>query len=216
MPGDANQDLSFDQLDLVQALQAGKYLSGETAAWREGYWDGAPGGEPGTPPTGNGFFDQLDIIAALTAGKYLQGPYAALSGPGTPGDAQTSLVYDAGTGELSVDSPADRNLTSINIDSASGAFVGEKPPALDGSFDNFAAGNIFKATFGSEFGAVSFGNVLPAGLAEQAEIDDLTAVGSLAGGGDLGDVDLVYIPEPSSILLLLLGMFGLLTRRQCK
>jgi hypothetical protein len=36
---------------------------------------------------------------------------------------------------------------------------------------------------------------------------DLTVVGSLAGGGDLGSVDLIYIPvpEPSSILLLFVG-----------
>ena len=35
---------------------------------------------------------------------------------------------------------------------------------------------------------------------------DLSAVGSLAGGGDLGDVDLVYVPEPSSALLLAVGL----------
>lgn len=34
---------------------------------------------------------------------------------------------------------------------------------------------------------------------------DLTVVGSLAGGGDLGAVDLIYVPEPSSFLLLICG-----------
>ena len=74
-PGDANQDLSFDHLDIVQVLQAAKYLTGEPATWGEGDWDGAPGGEPGNPPPGNGQFDQLDIIAALSGGWYLTGPY---------------------------------------------------------------------------------------------------------------------------------------------
>jgi hypothetical protein len=35
-------------------------------------------------------------------------------------------------------------------------------------------------------------------------------IGSLAGGGDLGNVDLVYIPEPASLLLLGMGIFALL------
>ena len=38
---------------------------------------------------------------------------------------------------------------------------------------------------------------VPAGIAENELAADLS-VGSLAGGGDLGDVDLVYIPEPSA------------------
>jgi len=31
-------------------------------------------------------------------------------------------------------------------------------------------------------------------------------VGSLAGGGDLGPVDLIYVPEPATIFLLGLGL----------
>ena len=32
---------------------------------------------------------------------------------------------------------------------------------------------------------------------------------STAGGGDLGNVDLIYIPEPTTLLLLTLGLLGL-------
>ena len=99
--GDADQDLDFDQLDLVKVQIAAKYLTGQAATWGEGDWDGAPGGEQGNPPAGNGFFDQLDIIAALGPGHYLTGPYSALAGPGTVGDGQASLVYDTASGELS-------------------------------------------------------------------------------------------------------------------
>jgi hypothetical protein len=35
---------------------------------------------------------------------------------------------------------------------------------------------------------------------------DLTVVGSLAGGGDLGNVELIYVPEPSAIGILFMGM----------
>ena len=208
--GDADQDLDFDQLDLVAVSIAAKYLTGNPATWGEGDWNGAPGGSQGNPPAGDGQFNQVDIIAALGPGHYLTGPYAALAGDGgMKGDNQTSLVYDSNTGELGVDAPANVDLTSINITSGGSRFVGDKPAVLDGAFDNFAADNIFKATFGSSFGDISFGEVLPAGLSSEEVVADLTAVGSLAGGGDLGAVDLIYIPEPTSLFLVLLGTMGM-------
>ena len=75
--------------------------------------------------------------------------------------------------------------------------------------------NIFKATFGSSFGSLSFGIVAQAGLSEQLVLNDLTVVGSLAGGGDLGAVDLIYIPEPSTFVLLAIGFaFGITACRR--
>ena len=216
LAGDANMDLEFNQLDLVQVQIAAKYLTGQAATWGEGDWNGAPGGEPGSPPAGNGFFDQLDIIGALGAGTYLTGPYAAVAKGGTTGDDQTSLVYDAGTGELSVDPPAGKDLTSINITSAGSKFVGDKPAVLDGAFDNFGADNIFKATFGGSFGSITFGNALAAGIGEDELAADLSAVGSLAGGGDLGAVDLVYVPEPTSLVLTVFGVMLLGVARRAR
>jgi hypothetical protein len=213
--GDANQDLSFDQLDLVQVQIAAKYFTGQTATWGDGDWNGAPGGGPGTPPPGNGLFDQFDVIAALGAGTYLTGPYTSVQPRGKLSDGQTSVVYDATTGEIAVDSPAGRELTSINIDSASGVFTGDAAQNLGGSFDNDADNNVFKATFGSTFGSLSFGNVAQAGLSQEFFLGDLTVIGSLAGGGDLGDVDLIYVPEPASALLLTVGLvIGLLHFRR--
>lgn len=78
-PGDADQDLSFDQFDLVQVQQAAKYRTGQAATWGEGDWNGAPGGFPGSPPEGDGVFDQFDIIAAQQAAVYRTGSYAGLS-----------------------------------------------------------------------------------------------------------------------------------------
>ena len=204
--GDADMDLDFDQLDLVQVQIAAKYLTGQVATWGEGDWNGAPGGEPGNPPPGNRLFDQLDIVSALGAGKYLTGPYGALQPAGQTGDTQTSVVYDARTGELSVDAPAGTELTSINIDSATGIFTGDAAQNLGGSFDHDSDDNIFKATFGSSFGGLSFGKVAQSGLSEPFVLGDLTVVGSLAGGGDLGEVNLVYVPEPTSALLLACGL----------
>jgi hypothetical protein len=213
--GDADQDLDFDQLDLVRVQIAAKYLTGRAASWGEGDWNGAPGGQQGNPPAGNGFFDQLDIIAALAPGHYLTGPYAALANAnGARGDGQTSIIYNAGTGEVAVDAPAGTNLTSVNIDSAGRIFTGAPAQNLGGSFDNDSDNNIFKATFGSSFGSLSFGNVAQAGLSQQFVLNDLTVVGSLAGGGALGNVDLIYIPEPSTIVLALLGVLAVFTGRR--
>ena len=47
--GDADQDLDFDQLDLVKVQIAGKYLTGQAATWGDGDWNGAPGGRSAVP-----------------------------------------------------------------------------------------------------------------------------------------------------------------------
>ncbi len=205
-PGDADQDLDFDQLDLIQVQQAAKYLTALPATWGEGDWDGAPGGAVGSPPAGNGLFNQLDIIRAQQGATYLTGPYAGLVPGATEGDSQTSVGYDAGTGEVWVDAPGGVELTSINIDSTAGIFTGQAARNLGGSFDNDADNNIFKATFGSSFGSLSFGNVAQPGLSEEFMLNDLSVVGSLAGGGGLGAVDLIYVPEPGALPLLALGL----------
>ena len=46
LAGDADMDLDFDQLDLVRVQVAAKYLTGQTATWGEGDWNGAPGENP--------------------------------------------------------------------------------------------------------------------------------------------------------------------------
>ena len=88
----------------------------------------------------------------------------------------------------------------------SGIFTGSPADNLEGTFDNDTDHNIFKATFGSSFGSLSFGAVAQAGLSEEFVANDLTVVGSLAGGGGLGEVDLVYVPEPTTALLLAVGL----------
>ena len=92
-----------------------------------------------------------------------------------------------------------------------GIFTGEEAQNLGGSFDNDDDNNIFKATFGTSFGSLSFGNVAQTGLSEESLLGDLIVIGSLAGGGDLGDVDLVYVPEPSTVILVIIGWLGVVT-----
>lgn len=206
-PGDANRDFRFDQQDIVQVLQAGKYLTGQPATWGEGDWNGGPGGYAAEPPRGDGTFNQQDIVAALQSGTYLTGAYAAISAGGQIGDEQTTIIYNAITGEIAVDAPASTELTSINIDSAAAIFTGD-PPMNINPFGCCSDNNLFKATFGGSFGSLSFGNVAQTGLSRDFVLNDLTVIGSLAGGGDLGAVDLIYVPEPSTWLLLSMAAVG--------
>ena len=57
--GDANSDYVFDQRDLLQVLEYGKYDSGQAATWEEGDWNG------------DGRFDRLDLVAAMQTSRYL-------------------------------------------------------------------------------------------------------------------------------------------------
>ena len=82
------------------------------------------------------------------------------------------------------------------------------------SFDSYGLDHILKATFGGSFGETELGVVLPSGLSFNAVLNDLTAVGSLVGGGAIGPVDLVYVngtasmPEPSTAAVFL-GLTGI-------
>jgi hypothetical protein len=181
LPGDANLDRQFDSLDIVAVLQAGKYRTGEVAAWADGDWNG------------DFRFGQMDIVAALATGVYLTGPYAAVAAapPSVPiAEAENTSVftgaYGAGTNSLGADRSA--------------------APGLDHAspLDDFA---------GSSFGSLSYGNVAQSGLSEEFVLNDITVIGSLAGGGDLGNVDLIYVPEPSTVLLAVLGVLGVIARR---
>ena len=110
-------------------------------------------------------------------------------------------------------------IVSGNIDQIKGVWLGEFKLVMKNEQANAQLASVLafgktvaSATFGAEFGDTTFGVVLPAGLSRDTVLNDLTVVGSLAGGGDLGEVDLVYVPEPSSVVLLALGLVIGLTR----
>ncbi len=79
--GDANQDYSFDESDLLAIFQSGKYRTGLPARWSDGDWNGAPAGRVGDPPSGDGLFDESDLIAAFSNGLYRAGSYIDRASP---------------------------------------------------------------------------------------------------------------------------------------
>ena len=84
-----------------------------------------------------------------------------------------------------------------------------EPAKIFGSFDLDSDCQIFTVSFGTTFGSRSLGNVAQTGLSEDFVLNDLRVFGSLPGGRDLGPVDLIYIPEPTTLVLLTLGLLGL-------
>ena len=213
LAGDSDQDFDFDQFDLIKVQVAAKYLTGQPATWGEGDWDGAPGGRHGSPPAGDGFFSQPDIIAALSPAHYLTGPYASTSDGDSgsldqtvlaPGENNVTVTYDADTGNLSVDAPRVRELTSIHLQSADGSFGGGRPAVLDGTFDSMDQSGIFKATFGGSFESVEFGELLPTQRSADELLADLSLQGTWHDGGRFEGFTLVLasVPEPHTMGLL--------------
>lgn len=124
-----------------------------------------------------------------------------------------TLIYSPATGDLHLVT-RNREITTIEIISADRLFQGDRPPELDGLFDVYNAGKIFKLD-PAGFGDLFFPAALPPDLSFAELAQDLTINGSVVGGGAL-DATLQYefIPEPRSSLLAIFGVIGIgLVRR---
>ncbi len=124
------------------------------------------------------------------------------------------MVYSPATGELSVDAPAGVELTSINIDSASGIFTGDAAQNLGGSFDNdadaqYLQGHVRQQLWFAQLWQRGSGRAVRAVRRRRSDGRWLTR-----WRRRLGPVDLVYVPEPSTVVLLLMGLAGLIARSQ--
>ena len=139
--------------------------------------------------------------------------WATLMPGGVEGDIRTSIVYDAGSGELGVDAPMNADLASILIDSQAGILTGGPAENLEGPFDLHSDSKLFKMD-DAGFGSLSFGAVAPPGLSEALVLADLEVNATLLGGGKTGSVDLVYVPEPTTLALLVLGSHAMSRRRR--
>lgn len=202
--GDANQDLQFDQLDLVQVQIAAKYLTGQPATWGEGDWNAAPGGSPDAPPTGDGLFNQLDIVAAQQAGMYLTGPYAAVGPNGDSADGQFDIDFGETASDTVVDASGGALEISTRLDTGAPSYTSD---AADlGSSLGMETGSEFNnTTLDILFDSISFGTVGQSALADRSAPGHVGFANSLSEDGGRGEYDLIYVPEPASAFLLLVG-----------
>jgi hypothetical protein len=180
---------------LAQVIERGKYETGQPATWGDGDWNGGGAIDADHLPVGDGRFDREDILAAAYVANYhvaldfgvtcdaIQVRYDRLDSGGRQHDGRASILYDAATGEISWESPAGVDLGSVYLASDNGIFTRQTSQGLDGDFDIATNQVLFKAQFGRPFGALSLGPVARAGLPEKFVLADLTATGTLAGGG---------------------------------
>ncbi len=109
------------------------------------------------------------------------------------------LLYDPTTGNLTLDVPDSvEALTTFDLKSRAKVFVGERPVftdgtpgVLDGAFDVFNDGQIFRLG-PTGFRTTDFGSVLPTGLDAAVLADDLCAAGSLRRGGSLPELTIGF------------------------
>ncbi|MCA9171498.1 MAG: hypothetical protein KDB23_27710, partial [Planctomycetales bacterium] len=108
-----------------------------------------------------------------------------------PEPVLTQFIYDANTGELSIESAL--SLTTLQIISASGIFTGSPAANLGAEFDVDTDVKVFKVE-PAGFSNLSLGPVARAGLPRSFLERDLSIDGSRAAGGRLGQFELVVIP----------------------
>lgn len=159
----------------------------------------------------------FSVALVLLCGSFAKAaiPTNATVGAGAD-DGVISLIYDPANGSLSLDA-AGKELTALEVLSAGSNFKGAKPEQVNGLFDVFTPAKFFILKPGTaRFGDQNFGAALAPGMSKEAIGADLTVTGALFPQGGLGTVDLMYVPEPSSMGLLSLGLLGLIRARRNK
>ena len=135
-----------------------------------------------------------------------------LAGGGAIGDDRFSFVYHARTGELSAESPIEREIITLGLSSDAGIFkTCENFRLAGGTLDFWVPGELFDGSFGPA-PSFSFGEVVEPGLSGDFLLGDLRYVASvLPWQPPVPEFDLTYtpVPEPSTLALAVLGLLSL-------
>lgn len=143
-------------------------------------------------------------LLALTVILLPSASFAAIETDGVTGDGRVSLIYDPTDGRIALDAAIP--VAIFEVISASGIFTGQRPELIQPPFDVFTPSKLFFIRTAG-ISDTDFGLAAAPGLSKSFLGGDLTISGSgpavlhFAGGADL-----VYVPEPSSVSLLAVGL----------
>lgn len=158
------------------------------------------------------------VVMMFAAVSWAQKPADSTST--SPDPDAINIVYDPDSGNLALDIgdnlTPDPYLSSFQIESAGSLLEGPFPPEfVSGFFDVYTPEKSFHLDVNGFHDFGSFGNV---GLGRTGPelLADFTVDGSRLPDGDLADINVHIvappIPEPSSIVLVLVAALGLMIR----
>jgi hypothetical protein len=202
--GDADADGDVDTADTTTVYQNFTGAGGVGKSWTTGDFDG------------DGDVDTADTTGTFQNFTGAASPYTAPAlGAGSPTVAD--LIYNAATGELTIDPDGVSDIISYVLQTTeSPGFIEENHNAAGGLWNQFvdSTDSQIGATIGL-FGEspinspVNIGAVMPSGLSAGQFAAFLSShEWAIVGGG--GPFDLVWVPEPSSVMLAVIGGLGLL------
>jgi hypothetical protein len=129
------------------------------------------------------------------------------------------LIYDPATGEVILD-PTEANggvVTNFVLQNTTGSFIPANFVPIFNNFTTTATVNELSETdlLAAGFSvATSIGNVFPTGLSLQG-LHDLLSTATYVGALGTGEFEWdLYIPEPASFAMLMLGGLALIRRRR--
>ncbi|MGB0768783.1 MAG: PEP-CTERM sorting domain-containing protein [Phycisphaeraceae bacterium] len=151
------------------------------------------------------------LLAALSA--LFIGTQAFAAGNTTDTAGIPDLIYDADTGNVTLDTDGGDNFNFFLLENAASSFTPGSYTGPTGDFNTIDSTTLSVTAFGG-FGTSNLGAVLPTGFNLSGLEAYLTAAeyGTTAFGS--GDFDLVVVPQPSALAILGLGLFLLARRRR--
>ena len=204
-PGDADGNGLIEVDDLLQLLAGQRFNQGpDNVAWHEGDFDQ------------DDDFDIDDLLAVLaaTAGDFPR-QYATESTHA--GDASPVVTVNAKTGNITIDYDG-AEVSAVLIESLSGSFNegASADWATNGLFITDDESLLSNTTFTSTFSGVdNLGDGLlnTDMIANTDWASDVTVSFMRLGSQTLEQAQVVVVPEPSTLCLLLLGSIGFLLQR---